>query len=673
MSELDDQVVGTLRFLSVDMVEAAKSGHPGLPLGAAPMAHVLWSRFLRHDPADPNWPDRDRFVLSAGHGSALLYSLLHVSGYDLPIEQLRSFRQYGSRTPGHPEAELTAGVEVTTGPLGQGFGMGVGLALAEKFLGHAFNREGFPVVDHRVYGLVSDGDLMEGISSEAASYAATAGLGKLFYLYDANQVSLEGPTELTFTEDVLARFRSYGWDTREVPDGNDRDAIDGAIRAAARATDRPHLIQVRTHIGYGSPKQDTKDAHGEPLGAAAARAAKERLGWPVEPPFYIPPEIAEYTRSVRAKGGALHTEWRSLLSRYRSAHPDLAEMFERALAGRLPDGWDRELPRFDGREGELATRDASAKAVKSLVPHLPTLIGGSADLAPSTKTLMDGEGSLRAGRVGRNLHFGVREHAMAAAVNGMAMHGGVIPYGATFLVFADYARPAIRLGALMRAHGLFLFTHDSIGLGEDGPTHQPIEHLWSLRSIPGLTLFRPADANETVEAWRAGIPRPGPVLFVFTRQKLPVLDVEQYPIRAGVPRGGYTLREASRAPELVLLATGSEVHLTLAAQAALEREGTAVRVVSMPSVELFEENPPEYRQSVIPPGLPCLAIEAGSPLGWWKYVGARGDVLGLERFGASAPGPTVYANLGFSVENVVARGRALLGRSGDLGSTPTSR
>jgi transketolase len=659
----DSGAIATLRFLSVDMVEAARSGHPGLPLGAAPMAYVLWKRFLRHNPQNPQWPNRDRFILSAGHGSALLYALLHLTGYDLPLEELRRFRQWGSRTPGHPEAELTPGVEVTTGPLGQGFAMGVGMAIAERFLGHLFNREGFPIVDHWTYAIVSDGDLMEGVTGEAAALAVTMGLGKIVYLYDANQISLEGETRLSFTEDVATRFRGYGWEVAEVPDGNDLEAIEAAIRSARRSTDRPHLIIVRTHIGFGSPKQDTKEAHGEPLGPAATRATKERLGWPVEPAFHIPPEVLAELRGAIPRGAEWEGSWKTLFEEYRRAHGPLAEQFERAIRGELPPGWSETLPRFTATEGAVATRDASAKALNLIAQRIPTLIGGSADLAPSTKTLLSGERSLLGAEVGRNLHFGVREHAMGAAVNGMAMHGGVLPYGSTFLVFADYLRPTIRIGALMRAHGLFIFTHDSVGLGEDGPTHQPVEHLWSLRAIPGITLFRPADANETVEAWRIAVPRAGPILFALTRQKLPVLDPDNYPIAAGVARGGYVLREGEAAARIILLATGSEVQIALAAQTQLAREGIAARVVSMPSVELFEEQPIDYRRSVLAPGVPCLAIEAGSPLGWWKYVGARGDVLGVERFGASAPGAEVLTQLGFTAEGVTVRAKKLLKES----------
>jgi transketolase len=659
-AEVDQRSIDTLRFLSVDMVEAARSGHPGLPLGAAPMAYVLWTRHLRHSPRQPRWPDRDRFVLSAGHGSALLYSLLHLSGYDLPLEELRRFRQWGSRTPGHPEAELTEGVEVTTGPLGQGFAMGVGLAIAERTLARRFNRPGLSLFDHWTYALVSDGDLMEGISSEAASLAGTLGLGRLVYLYDSNRVSLEGATELSFTEDVLARFRSYGWSVERLEDGNDVAAIDAALRAARADERRPHLIEVRTHIGFGSPKQDTKDAHGEPLGAAGARSTKEKLGWPTDPPFLIPEEVREHFSALRERGARWAEEWEERHRRYGTEFPELASELDRALAGDWGSLGAVAPPEFG--TGELATREASAQMLNALARAGPMVLGGSADLAPSTKTLLTGESSFQAAGGGRNLHFGVREHAMAAAVNGMAMHGGVLPYGSTFLVFSDYMRPALRLGSIMRAHGLFVFTHDSVGLGEDGPTHQPIEQLWSLRAIPGFTLLRPADAWETAAAWRVALGRTGPVALVLTRQKVPTLSRDAERIARGVPHGGYALRDPPGRPEIVLLATGSEVHLALAAAEELAERAVAARVVSLPSVEIFDEQSAEYRAQLLPPGVPRLAIEAGSAIGWWKYVGADGDALGIERFGASAPGPEVLAHLGFTVEHVLQRVEALLAR-----------
>jgi transketolase len=662
-TDLDQRSVNTLRFLSVDMVEKARSGHPGLPLGAAPMAYVLWQRHLRHNPLDPKWPDRDRFVLSAGHGSALLYALLHLSGYDLPRSELERFRQWGSRTPGHPESELTSGVEATTGPLGQGFAMGVGFAAAERFLAETFNREELRLVDHWTYALVSDGDLMEGVASEAMSFAGSAGLGKLLYLYDSNRISIEGGTELTFTEDVLGRFRAARWYVDRVEDGNDLDAIDAAIRRAREVTDRPHLIEVRTHIGFGSPKQDTKEAHGAPLGASAAEATRAALGWPAAPPFFVPPEVDEHFRDSVRRGRELEGAWEAQRRLHRERYPELAQDFDRAITGELPPGWEGRLPRFEGSGPELATREASGQVLNALAAAIPTLLGGSADLAPSTNTLLAKQEDFGPTRAGRNLHFGVREHAMAAIVNGMALHGGTIPYGATFLVFADYCRPALRLAALMRAPSRFIFTHDSIGLGEDGPTHQPIEHLWSLRAIPGMTVVRPADANETAAAWRLALGRPGPVAFALSRQKLPVLDPGKYPVATGTAHGAYVLSDApaGSGPRLVLIATGSEVHLALAAQRTLAAEGLPVRVVSAPCLEVFAEEGAAYRDSVLPPGVPRLAVEAGSSLGWWKIVGSTGDVVGIDRFGASAPGPVLYEKLGFTAEAIAAKARALLG------------
>jgi len=664
MSERDTTAINTLRFLAADAVEEASSGHPGMPMGAAPMAYVLWTRFLRHDPSDPDWFDRDRFVLSAGHGSMLIYGLLHLTGYDLPMEEIRNFRQWGSRTPGHPEVHLTAGVEATTGPLGQGFGNGVGMAMAERLLAHRYNRPGHEILGHHTYAIVSDGDLMEGVSSEAASLAGHMRLGKLVYLYDDNRISIEGRTELAFTEDVGRRFEAYGWHVQTVEEGEDLGAIEGAIRAAREETTRPSLIRVRTHIGYGSPKQDDASAHGEPLGEDALRAAKEKLDWPQEPRFHVPDEARAAFGEGVERGRALRREWLERLEAYTEAYPSEASELKLAMAGELPVDWDEGIPAFP-TEKKLATRAAGGKVLNAIARRVPTLVGGSADLAPSTKTLIDGEGSLASPDApGRNIHFGVREHAMGAAVNGMALHGGVIPYGATFLIFSDYMRPTIRLAALSGLHSLFIFTHDSIGLGEDGPTHQPVEQLPGLRAIPGLVVFRPADANETAEAWRVALRRPGPVAFALTRQNLPVLDVDRYPVREGVRRGGYILEDVDAdEPDIVLLATGSEVALALDAAAQLRPAGVAARVVSLPSLELFREQPRSYRDEVLPPDVPRLAIEAASPLGWHEWVGERGDVVGLDRFGASAPGQTVMQKLGFSTANVVERARALLGRT----------
>jgi len=669
MTSDDDRRINTIRFLSVDMVEKAKSGHPGLPLGAAPMAYVLWDRFLRHDPKDPKWPDRDRFVLSAGHGSALLYSLLHLTGYDLPLEQLQRFRQYGSETPGHPEYGRTPGVEVTTGPLGQGFAMAVGLALAERYLESRFNRPGFPVVDHTTYALCSDGDIMEGIASEAASFSGHLGVSRLVMLYDDNKVSLEGPTSLALSENVDERFRAYGWNVGSVADGNDVAAIESGIREAVARPDRPWLIRVRTHIGFGSPKQDTYQAHGEPLGPEATRATKQKLGWPLEPTFLVPDDVRAYFQRGAQRGAQISAEWRALFDRYRAQHADLAREFERMMEGRAPASWSDGLPTYP--EGSVATRDASSKAMQVLAARWPELLGGSGDLSPSTKTVLEGLGDFSyRGECGRNFHFGVRENAMVGIVNGMAAHGGLRPYGASFLVFSDYARPSIRMSALMQVPTTLVFTHDSIGLGEDGPTHQPVEHLASLRAIPGFTVIRPADANETVETWQIALERRGPIALVLTRQKIPVLDPAKFPtVKGGVHRGAYVLEEAAGGPpEVLLIGTGSEVHLCLAAKTQLALKGVRARVVSMPSWELFEEQEAAYRNSVLSPGVPRVVVEAASPVGWERYAGPGGAILGLDRFGASGPGPNVLAELGFTPERVVEAALGALGRRPGSGS-----
>ena len=661
MNELDQLCINTLRFLAVDAVEQAKSGHPGLPLGAAPMAYALFDRHLRFNPSDPHWANRDRFILSAGHGSALLYALLHMYGYDLPLAEVRNFRQWGSKTPGHPEYGHTPGVEATTGPLGQGFAMGVGMAMAERFLAAQFNASvGADLVDHYVYAIVSDGDLMEGISSEAASLAGTLKLGKLIYLYDDNEISIEGRTDLAFTEDVAARFVAYGWHVRHVPDGNDVDAIGQAIAAAQAETARPSLIVVATHIGYGSPKADSPSAHGEPLGAEAMAATRVKLGWPAEP-FHVPAEAAAHMQQAGARGAALQAQWEEKLAGVRASQPDVAARFTQTIAGELPAGWEDAIPTFAPHEKGLATRAASGDTLSALGNRLGNMLGGSADLAPSNKSEIKGCGEYGTDCAccGSNVHFGVRELAMAAIVNGMALHGGVIPYGATFLVFSDYARPALRLAALMQCHSIFIFTHDSIGVGEDGPTHQPVEHLLALRAIPGLTVYRPADANETAECWRLAIARRQPCLLALTRQNLLILDPAAYPVREGVQRGGYVLADAP-ALQVVLIATGSEVELALQVRAALEAEGIAARVVAMPSTELFDEQPEAYQRQVLPPDVPKLALEAGSTLGWCKYVGSSGAVIGLDHFGASAPAKTVFEQYGFTVKNVVARAKGLL-------------
>ncbi len=661
---VDELGVNTIRALAMDAVQQANSGHPGAPMGAAPMAHALWTRFFRHNPGNPEWPDRDRFVLSAGHASMLLYALLHLTGYDLPLTEIERFRQWESRTPGHPERHDTPGVELTTGPLGAGFAMGVGMAIAERFLAARYNRPGFPVVDHRVYGIVSDGDLMEGVASEAASLAGTLGLGRLIYLYDDNGISIEGDTDLAFREDVAARFRAYGWDVEEVPDGTDLEAIAEALARARDEEDRPSLIVVSTTIAHGSPnKAGTASAHGAPLGVEEVRLTKRALGWPEEPAFHVP-EAVRAEMSARDRGRKQEAEWRALFEEYQSQHPELAAELRAALAGTLPGGWAEAIPSFEPG-GSLATRAASGRVLNAMAGLLPTLVGGSADLAPSNNTYLEGsddQGAELPG--GRNLRFGVREHAMGNVVNGMALHGGVLPYAGTFLIFSDYMRPALRLAALQRVHAAFIFTHDSIGLGEDGPTHQPIEQLASLRAMPGLTVYRPADANETAACWRLAIARREPAALALSRQALPVLGPQEH-VRAGAARGGYVLADApgDRPPEVLLIATGSEVSLACAARDLLAARGIGARVVSMPSWEIFDEQPAGYRQQVIPPAVGArLSIEAAATMGWHRYVGDRGEVMGLDRFGASAPGPVLFERFGFTAEEVAHRAARLIER-----------
>jgi transketolase len=663
--ELD---LNTLRFLSVDMVQKAGSGHPGMPMGAAATAYALWDRFLRFDPAHPDWPDRDRFVLSAGHGCALLYSLLHLTGYDLPMEELRAFRQLGSRTPGHPEFGRTPGVEATTGPLGQGFGNAVGMAIAEASLAATYNRPGHDVVDHFTYVMCGDGDLMEGVSSEAASLAGHLALGKLVALYDDNRVSIEGSTDLAFTEDRVARFAAYGWHVQTVEDGNDVEALAAAIEAARVVADRPSFIAIRTHIGYGSPhKQDEASAHGEPLGADEVRLTKEALGWPVEPAFLVPGEsLARFRRSL-PKGAERRSESLRRVEAYHAEYPREAAELERRMRGELPGGWDADVPAFAAADGPIATREAGGKVMRALADRLPELVGGSADLAPSTRTWLDGLGTFGPeDRTGRNIHFGVREHAMGTVVNGMAYHGGFVPFGSTFLCFSDYMRPALRLAALSGLHLVHVFTHDSVGLGEDGPTHQPVEHLAALRAIPHLLVMRPADANETAAAWRIALAeRSRPTMLALSRQKLPVLDPVEFPnASAGVARGAYVLVDAEGgSPDAIVVATGSEVHLALAARDALASEGVRVRVVSAPCLELFAEQDAAYRESVVPAGTPLASVEAGITLGWTTYFGTGAAAVGLDRFGASAPGAVALSELGFTVEAVAAAVRRAMGRS----------
>ncbi|MGZ5156855.1 MAG: transketolase [Caldimonas sp.] len=677
--KLDQQCIDTLRFLSVDMVQQADSGHPGLPLGAAPMAFVLWTRFMKHHPAHPLWPDRDRFVLSAGHGSALLYSLLYATGYDLSLDDIKRFRQWGSKAPGHPERGHTAGVEITTGPLGQGFANAVGMAIAEAHLAARYNRDGHRVVDHRTWVIASDGDLMEGVASEAASLAGHLKLGKLVCLYDNNSVTLSAGTDMTFSEDRARRFEAYGWQTISVDNGNDLQAIDAALAAACADTTRPSLILVRTHLGFGSPEQDSFKAHGSPLGAADVEKTKEALGWPVEPAFLVPaPALARF-RAALERGESAESDWNERMAAYAKAFPELGRELQGRLRDELPDGWDADVPVFAADAKGMATRVAGGKVLNAIAPKLPALAGGSADLDPSTHTAMKGQGDFNPpfapgedsegsdgggwSPAGRNIHFGVREHAMGAIVNGLAAHGGFVAYGSTFLIFSDYMRPPIRLAALMGLHVVHVFTHDSLALGEDGPTHQPVEQLANLRAIPRLTLLRPADANETVVAWRVAIEaRDRPVLLALTRQDVPTLDRGLYASAEGLRRGAYVLGDAGTgSPSLILMASGSEVGLIVAAAARLAAEGVAVRCVSMPSWDLFDAQPQGYRDEVLPPGVTArLAVELGVRQGWDRYVGDRGEMLGIDRFGASAPAEVLLEKYGFTVDNVIARARQLL-------------
>ncbi len=678
MSKLDQQCIDTLRFLAVDMVQQADSGHPGLPLGAAPMAYVLWTRWLRHNPRNPQWVDRDRFVLSAGHGSALLYGLLHLSGYDLPLDDIKRFRQFGSKAPGHPERGHTPGVEVTTGPLGQGMANAVGMAMAEAQLAAGYNRPGHAVIDHRTYALVSDGDLMEGVASEAASLAGHLKLGKLTCLYDDNRVTLSAATDITFSENRALRFEAYGWHTLSVEDGNDLAAIDAALQAAHTETARPSLILVRTHLGYGSPEQDSFKAHGSPLGADDVRKTKQKLGWPTEPEFLIPDAALAHWREALDRGAAAEAEWSGRLDAHANAFPELATELRIRLRDELPIGWDADIPVFPADAKGLATREASGRVMNAIAPRLPALSGGSADLDPSTKTALKGLGDFNPpssrsedpqgsdgggwSYAGRNLHFGVREHAMGAVVNGLAAHGGFIPFGSTFLIFSDYMRPPIRLAALMGLHAVHVFTHDSIALGEDGPTHQPVEQLANLRAVPNLIVIRPADANETAVAWRVSVEtRDRPVVLVLTRQDLPTLDRGKHASAEGLRCGAYVLRDAPDGkPALILIATGSEVGLILAAAQRLQSDGIATRCVSMPSWELFDAQPQAYRDGVLPPSVGArLAVEMGVSQGWHRYVGDRGDMLGVERFGASAPADALLREYGFTVEEVCRRAQIL--------------
>ncbi|HLZ28300.1 MAG TPA: transketolase [Chloroflexota bacterium] len=684
-STLDQLAVNTIRTLSIDGVQKANSGHPGLPLGAAPMAYVLWTKFLRHNPRNPKWPDHDRFAFSAGHGSMLLYSLLYLTGYDLTLDDLKSFRQWGSKTPGHPEYHLVPGAELTTGPLGQGFANGIGLAIAEAHLAATYNRDGHTVVDHRTFGLASDGDLMEGVAYEAASLAGHLRLGKIVYLYDSNQVTLSGSTSLIFSEDVGRRFQAMEWHVQHVEDGNDLDAIEQAIQAGIDATDRPSLVIVHTTLGFGSPKRaGTWQAHGNPLGADEVEATKRNLGWPTTETFFVPEEALRLFRQASERGPQLELNWQQRFDAYAKAFPELAAEFSRAQTGRLAQGWDRDLPAFtpaDGKDGKLATRSAGGAVINAVAKALPELIGGSADLNPSTDTVLkdagdfespanlatDRQGSVGGGwgYAGRNIFYGIREHAMGSVTNGLVYHGGLRAFSATFLVFSDYMRPPIRLAALSDLPSIFVFTHDSIGLGEDGPTHQPIEHLAALRAIPNLVVFRPADANEVTEGWRVAIDRrDGPTILIFSRQPLPIYDRTVYGPAAGARKGAYVLADASSgSPDVILIATGSEVGMAVAARELLEKQGHRTRVVSMPSWELFDLQSQSYRDAVLPPAVTArVSIEAGSPLGWERWVGLHGDMIGLNRFGASAPLNDIYAHLGFTPEHIAQRALAVLER-----------
>jgi transketolase len=679
-TDLDQLCINTIRALSLDAVQKAESGHPGLPLGCAPAAYVLWTRFLRHNPKNPKWSNRDRFLLSAGHGSMLLYSLLHLTGYDLPLDELKNFRQYGSKTAGHPENVLTPGVEITTGPLGQGFANGVGMAMGAAHLGAKFNRDEFSLIDHYVYAIVSDGDLMEGVASEAASLAGHLKLGKLIYLYDDNHVTIEGFTNLAFSENVPQRFEAYGWHTVTVEDGNDLAAIESAIREAQNVTDRPSLISLKTTIGYGMPTAGTRKAHSDAPGAEAVRETKRHLGWPEDKDFYIPDEALLHFREAIERGARQENEWNTLVEKYEREHGDLGSEWRKTMSGELPEGWEQHLPSFENAK-PMATRAASGEVINALAPHMPVLIGGSADLGPSNNTDIKDGGSYQPGAYeGRILHFGVREHAMGATMTGISLNGGLIPYGGTFMCFSDYMKPAIRLAALSEVQVIYVFTHDSIGLGEDGPTHQPIEQLAGLRAIPHLYVIRPADPHETREAWRIAISRrKAPTALVLTRQKVPVLDQTRYRSAEGAGRGAYILAEAEAAspvdgetnnnstpalilpPQIILIATGSEVSLALEAREVLQNEGIPTRVVSMPCWELFEEQPEGYRNEVLLPAVTArLSIEAGARLGWDRYVGAQGDCISIDRFGASAPGDVALRELGFYVENVLKHARALL-------------
>jgi transketolase len=656
--------INTVRILAADAVERAKSGHPGTPMGLAPVGHVLWTECMNYNPQNPGWANRDRFILSAGHACMLQYSLLYLTGYHVTLDDIKNFRQLHSKTAGHPEYGLLPGIEVTTGPLGQGFANGVGFGIAQKYIAARYNKPGFDIFDYKIYVICSDGDLMEGITAEAASLAGHLQLGNLIYLYDDNHITIEGNTDLTFDEDVAKRFEAYGWHVQVVADGNDINAISKALHNAQHETARPSLIKVRTHIGYGSPnKMDTASAHGAALGEAEVKLVKENLGFDPDKYFDVPDDVLNYYRKAGQKGTKKEGEWNNLYKTYRNKYSQLANEYELLSRGQLPEGWREKLPVFNPSDGKIATRKASGKVLNAIADHLPTLIGGSADLAPSTDTTLDKYKSFSAEhRDGRTFHFGIREHAMGAVLNGIALSGCIIPYGATFLIFSDYMRPSIRLAAIMKVHTIFIYTHDSIGLGEDGTTHQPVEQLIGLRSVPGLTVIRPADANETAHAWRVALEHQGgPVALILTRQGVPVIDQKKYAKAWELEKGAYILSESERTPQIILIGTGSEVQLLLAAQTELKSQNVAARVVSMPSWELFDKQDEAYKQKVLPKKLrKRLAVEAGSTLGWGKYVTDEGDIIGIDHFGESAPGEEVMQEYGFTVANVVNRAKALL-------------
>lgn len=659
---LDQLCVNTLRTLSMDAVQAANSGHPGMPMGMADVAYVLWTKFLKHNPNNPEWFDRDRFILSAGHGSMLIYSLLHLTGYDVPLKEIKNFRQLGSITPGHPEYGLTPGVETTTGPLGQGFGTGVGMAMGERFMASTFNKDDSTIVDHFTYAIVSDGDLMEGISHESASMAGHLKLSKLIYLYDSNKISIDGSTDLAFTDDTKKRFEAYGWDVQQI-DGHNHEEIEQAIKVAQR-TETPSLIECKTKIGFGSPnKEGTASSHGSPLGEEEIKLTKEQLGWPYDEPFFIPDEVKELMGKAVAKGEKSESVWEERLHDFQKKYPADGVLFKSFVNRDLPKDWSEVIPEFEADEKGMASRNASGKVLAQMSDHIFNLVGGSADLTGSTKTDMAGKGTYQADNYkGRNLHYGVREHGMAAAVNGLALHGGIIPFGATFLVFSDYNKPSIRIAALSHIPSIFVFTHDSIGLGEDGPTHQPIEHLAALRATPNVSVFRPADANETAYCWKAAIEKDnGPSVMVLTRQNIPTLDRSVYSAASETLKGAYILKDAENgSPDLILMATGSEVELILEAASQLEEKGIPTRVVSMPCIDLFEEQDDSYKKSVLPSDITArISVEASSPYGWHKYTGTRGIVMGIDRFGESAPYEEVYEHLGLTVEKVVENGLSL--------------